>query len=126
MDRSVCKLTFVCPPAAGDNITELMLSLDPPVAGFTTYSAEGHGMSFDTASVGERVRGRVKRTVIVAVLPRAAAERLVEIVRREIAVPHMAYWIEPVLACGRMGELSTGPTDLGEVPEAGAAGAAGA
>lgn len=111
MDRSVCKLTFVCPPAAGDNIAELMLGLDPPVAGFTTFAAEGHGMSFDTASVGERVRGRVKRTVIMAVLPRVRAERLVEIVRREIAVPHMAYWIEPVLACGRMGELSTPAAD---------------
>ncbi|MBY0225024.1 MAG: hypothetical protein CTY20_14655 [Hyphomicrobium sp.] len=123
MDQSVCKLTIVCPPAAGDNIAELMLGLDPPVAGFTTFAAEGHGLSFDTASVGERVRGRVKRTVIVAVLPRMTAERLVEIVRREIAVPHMAYWIEPVLACGRMGERPTGAADLGKVSAAGAVGA---
>ena len=107
MDRSVCKLTFVCPPAAGDNIAELMLALDPPVAGFTTFAAEGHGMSFDTASVGERVQGRVKRTVIMAVLPRQEAERLVEIVRQEVAVAHMAYWIEPVLACGRIAEMPT-------------------
>lgn len=112
MDRSVCKLTFVCPPAAGDNIAELMLALDPPVAGFTTFAAEGHGMSFDTASVGERVQGRVKRTVIMAVLPRQEAERLVEIVRQEVAVAHMAYWIEPVLACGRLGERPAEPGDL--------------
>ena len=82
-----------------------MLGLDPPVAGFTTFAAEGQGMSFDTASVGERVRGRVKRSVIVAVLPRAMAERLVEIVRERIAVPHTAYWIEPVLVCGRIADV---------------------
>ena len=90
-----------------------MLGLDPPVAGFTTFAAEGHGMSFDTATIGERVRGRVKRSVIVAVLPRGEADKLVEIVRREMAVPHMAYWIEPVLACGRMADLSPGPEELG-------------
>lgn len=100
-----------------------MLGLDPPVAGFTTFAAEGHGMSFDTASVGERVRGRVKRTVIMAVLPRVRAERLVEIVRREIAVPHMAYWIEPVLACGRMGELPARTADSEDVAAATTAGA---
>lgn len=112
MDRSVCKLTIVCPPAAGDNIAELMLGLDPPVAGFTTFAAEGHGMSFDNASVGERVQGRVKRTVITAVLPRQEADRLVEIVRQDVAVAHMAYWIEPVLACGRLGDLSQVAADL--------------
>ena len=95
-----------------------MLALDPPVAGFTTFAAEGHGMSFDTATVGERVRGRVQRTVIMAVLPRERAEQLVEIVRQEIAVPHMAYWIEPVLACGRMAEPPEEAVNLSEVPRA--------
>lgn len=100
-----------------------MLGLHPPVSGFTTFAAEGHGMSFDTASVGERVRGRVKRTVIVAVLPRSEAERLIEIVRREVAVPHMAYWIEPVLACGRMADLQPSK-DLGGASTARTTGAA--
>lgn len=85
-----------------------MLGLDPPVAGFTTFAAEGHGMSFDAVSVGERVRGRVERTVIVAVVPRRDADRLVEIVRERVAVAHVAFWIEPVLACGR---LSLPPAD---------------
>jgi len=123
MDRSVCKLTFVCPPAAGDNIAELMLGLDPPVAGFTTFAAEGHGMSFDNASVGERVRGRVQRSVIMAVLPRERVEQIVEIVCRKIAVPHMAYWIEPVLACGRMGELAARVAGTGDISEARTSGA---
>ncbi len=94
-----------------------MLGLDPPVAGFTTFDAEGHGMSFDTATVGERVRGRVKRTVMMMVVPKSEAERLVALVRREIAVPHMAYWIEPVLACGRL---------IGQAPVAAESGGAAA
>lgn len=113
MDQSVCKLTIVCPPAVTDNIIALMTLHGPPVAGFTTFAAEGHGMSFDSASVGERVRGRVQRSVVVTILPRGDADRLVELVRLKIAVPHMSYWIEPVLACGRMGELSPSASSVG-------------
>lgn len=91
-----------------------MLALEPPVAGFTTFAAEGHGMSFATASVGERVQGRVERTVMMVVMPRAEADRLVEIVRQKMPVPHMAYWIEPVLACGRLAEAPALASDTRE------------
>lgn len=101
-----------------------MLGLEPPIAGFTAFAAEGHGMSFDTATVSERVRGRVKRTVVMAMLPRERADQIVEIVRRAIAVPHMIYWIEPVLACGRMGELTAQAAGAGDVSEMTASGAA--
>ena len=95
-----------------------MTSHGPSVAGFTTFAAEGHGMSFDTASVSERVRGRVQRSVVVTILPRGDADRLVELVRFKIAVPHISYWIEPVLACGRMAERPKDGADLGEVSTA--------
>ncbi|MGL4395434.1 MAG: DUF3240 family protein, partial [Hyphomicrobium sp.] len=61
MDQSLCKLTLVCPPAGAERIVELMLALDPPIAGFTTWAAEGHGFGFASASVSERVRGSIKR-----------------------------------------------------------------
>ncbi len=101
-----------------------MTSHGPPVAGFTTFAAEGHGMSFESATVGERVRGRVQRSVVVTILPRADADRLVELVRLEIAVPHMSYWIEPVLACGRMVERPPPAADSGEASTARTGGAA--
>lgn len=80
-------------------------------------------MSFDAASVGERVRGRVQRSVVVTILPRGDADRLVELVRLKIAVPHMSYWIEPVLACGRMAEGPPPGADSDGAPTAQTVGA---
>ncbi|MEQ1719088.1 MAG: DUF3240 family protein [Hyphomicrobium sp.] len=79
-----------------------MLNHKPPLAGFTTFAAEGHGLGFASATVSERVRGRVQRSVLVAVMQRDEATRLLELVRQKAAVAHMAYWIEPVLDCGRI------------------------
>ena len=61
MDKSPCKLTLVYPLTAEDRIVELMLETTPPIGGFTTMRAEGHGHDFAEASVNERVRGRVRR-----------------------------------------------------------------
>jgi hypothetical protein len=86
-----------------------MLDMAPPVAGFTTWSAEGHGFGFSGASVSERVRGRVKRSVIVAVIRRRDATALLQAVSTRAPAPHLTYWTEPVDGFGRMhsGEVST-------------------
>ncbi|MFD0988004.1 DUF3240 family protein [Methyloligella solikamskensis] len=102
MDQSLCKLTFVCPPDSATHITELMLSLDPPLAGFTTWTVEGHGFGFGDATVSERVRGRVKRSMIVAVLDRKVAADLLDDIAAKGAVPHLTYWTEPVDGFGQM------------------------
>ena len=83
MDQSICKLTLVYPPMAEDRVVELLLSADPPLAGFTTWTAEGHGHDFATATVSERVRGRVKRGVLVAVMPRERAARLLDEIQHD-------------------------------------------
>ncbi|MEQ1672069.1 MAG: DUF3240 family protein [Hyphomicrobium sp.] len=72
------------------------MNLDPPISGFTTWAGEGHGFGFSKASVSERVRGRVKRTILVAVLPRTSVPRLLAVVADKAPVPHLTYWIEPV------------------------------
>lgn len=116
MDQSLCKLTLVFPPGGSDRIVELMLTAEPPVRGFTTWSAEGHGHGFAKASVSERVRGRVNRTVLVAVLPRTQIAAVLEEIRTRAAIPHMTYWIEPVEGFGRLttpdpaGTAATNPT----------------
>lgn len=79
-----------------------MLALDPPIAGFTTWAAEGHGFGFASASVSERVRGSIKRNVIAAVLPRGDADALVRLIAAKAAQPHLTYWIEPVACFGHM------------------------
>ncbi len=79
-----------------------MLSIEPPIGGFTTWSAEGHGRGFEKASVGERVRGRVDRMVLVAVLPRTQVPRLLEEIRTHAPVPHLTYWVEHIDGFGQL------------------------
>ena len=79
-----------------------MLSFDPPLPGFTTWTAEGHGFGFGDATVSERVRGRVKRSVIVAVLDRGVAASLLDLIATKGAVAHLTYWTEPVDGFGQM------------------------
>lgn len=79
-----------------------MLGLKPAIGGFTTFAGHGHGLDFTTASIGERVRGRVERGVLMAVMPRSRASEVLEAIRQKLPVPHMAYWLEPVLDLGRL------------------------
>lgn len=80
------------------------MSSKPAIGGFTTFRAEGHGFDFSRASIGERVRGRVERGVLVAVMPRGHASLLLEAIRKSLPVPHMTYWLEPVFEIGRLVE----------------------
>ena len=89
-----------------------MLAIDPPIGGFTTWSGEGHGHGFENASFRERVRGRVDRTMLVAVVPRFQAAQILEAIATGAAIPHMAYWIEPIEAFGRLAPTSI---DVGRV-----------
>ncbi len=101
MEPSPCKLTLVVPSDAGDRIVELMLGAHPPITGFTTWRADGHGESFTAASIGERVRGRVERRIFVAVMTSDRARALIDEIASKALTPHMVYWLEPVLEFGR-------------------------
>lgn len=113
MDKSLCKFTLICPVAGFERIVELMLTLDPPITGFTTWNVEGHGFSFSGASVDERVRGSVRRQMITTVLARETATKLLTEIEEKAALPHLTYWIEPVESFGRMQrrDSSATPTD---------------
>ena len=115
MDQSPCKLTLVYPLAAENRIVELMLETTPPIGGFTTIRAEGHGHDFGDASVGERVRGRVSRSMLVAVMSKGRADQLLAELEAKVPLRHLAYWIEPVMAFGRMAPVSGRPIATGEL-----------
>jgi hypothetical protein len=117
MDQSLCRLTLVCPPDSADHIAELMLNFEPPLPGFTTWAAEGHGFGFGDATVSERVRGRVKRSVIVAVLGRDVVADVLDLIERKGAVPHLSYWTEPVDGFGQMQRTDPAPEKRDEKPE---------
>ena len=96
MDSQVCKLTLIYPAIAEDQVIEVLLEQDPALPGFTTWAVDGHGHDFAHASAAERVRGRVKNAMLVAVMPRPRLQSLLEIVREKIPVPGLTYWVEPV------------------------------
>lgn len=102
MGADLCRLTLVYPPVSETALVELILSVDPPLPGFTTWRGAGHGHGFEEATHGERVSGRVSRGVLTSIMPRATAEMMLERIRSEAPVPHLAFWIEPVLAAGRL------------------------
>lgn len=102
MDQSLCKLTLVYPVSAEDQIVETVLAGEPPLPGFTTFAADGHGLDFATATANERVRGRVRRGVMMVVLPRARLPDILAQVASASPVPHLMHWVEPVESCGRL------------------------
>lgn len=93
---------LISPLSAENAVIDVLLTTEPPMAGFTSFPVDGHGASFETATANERVRGRVKRVAIMAVLSRARAEALLLEIEARAPVPHLTYWIEPVLGFGRM------------------------
>jgi hypothetical protein len=114
MDQSACKLTLVYPPEAEDHIVELLLNSAPPLPGFTTWQADGHGYEFGKASVRERVRGRVARAVLVLILPRSRAGQLLDEIRIGAAVPGLAFWIEPVETFGRLAHVEAADVEVAQ------------
>ncbi|MEZ5857096.1 MAG: DUF3240 family protein [Hyphomicrobiaceae bacterium] len=115
MDQELCKLTLVYPIDAEDRVLELLLESQPPLGGFATWRAEGHGQDFTHASVAERVRGRVSRGMLVMVQERNRIDRLLSEIGSVAPIAHLAYWLEPVLEFGRMRAIAqhSGPTDTG-------------
>jgi hypothetical protein len=111
MGKSLCKLTLAYPLTAEDRIVELMLETTPPIGGFTTMRAEGHGQDFAEASVNERVRGRVRRGVLIAVMIKGRADQLLAELEAKVPLRYLAYWLEPVISFGRMAPVVTTPDD---------------
>ena len=102
MAGDLCRLNLVYPPESDNALIELLEAVDPPLPGFTTWSANGHGQGFDDASHAERVSGRVSRRVAAIVLPRTQADALLECIGEQTPIRHLMFWIEPVLSAGRM------------------------
>ena len=102
MVTDLCRLTLIYPPASEPPLVAVLLAIDPPLPGFTTWRGAGHGMGFEHASHAERVTGQVGRSLLTSILPRGRAEQVLARIREEAPVPHLTYWIEPVLAAGRL------------------------
>lgn len=102
IDDSLARLTLVFPPVLEARVVQLLLDQEPPLPGFTIIDAEGHGADFARASVREQVRGRVARKLLMLVLPRPRADALIDRLHADLVNPAVAWWLEPVLAFGRL------------------------
>lgn len=96
MEAALCKLTLVFPPALEDILIESLLLADPPLYGFTTWHADGHGLDYANATANEKVRGRIRRGVMVIVIVRTRLPDLIGIIKSALHAPGLAYWVEPV------------------------------
>lgn len=105
MDQLLRKLTLIYPPAVEDHIVDLLVNAEPPLAGFTTWKAEGHGLDFRNASVRERVRGRVALGMLVLILPRLRLSSVLEDIRLRVDISDLTYWVEPIEAFGRLAHV---------------------
>jgi len=101
-DITLARLTLVFPLVLEARVVQLMLEQEPPLPGFTVLDAEGHGADFARASIREQVRGRVARRLLTLVLPLPRAEALIAQLRSDLANAESAWWLEPVLAFGRL------------------------
>jgi hypothetical protein len=101
MHHDLCKLTLVFPVAAEDRILEHLLDSEPPLPGFTSLRAEGHGASFEGVSTREMVRGRVDRRMVVMVLSQARIDSLLADLHEHCPIPDLAYWVESVERFGQ-------------------------
>jgi hypothetical protein len=99
---SMIQLVLAYPRPTERQLLAELLELDPGIGGFTTLLAEGHGRGFARASVQEQVRGRADRGLLLAVMPRDEAERLLAGLRERLPSPEIAWWIMPVDSLGRL------------------------
>lgn len=102
MDQSLCRLNIVCSPSDSDRLIEALLQSEETLPAFTSWSAQGHGHAFETATIAERVRGYVGRTVIAMVIRRADADNLLARIVGRLPSQEMTYWIEPVEIFGQL------------------------
>jgi len=96
MTTTLKKLTLVCPADLGEQLIEFLLESETLASGFTTFAADGHGHDFSHASLSERVRGRVRRIVVMVVVPEDKLPVLLGTLKENFVSPHTIYWIEPV------------------------------
>ena len=101
-DPSLVQLALAFPPSAERPLLALLFEIDPELGGFSTMAAAGHGHGFEHASVQELVRGHADRRLLLAVMPQAAAARLLEGLRDRMSAAGITWWLTPVLGFGRL------------------------
>ncbi|HRN61131.1 MAG TPA: DUF3240 family protein [Luteimonas sp.] len=101
-ESALVQLALAFPPSAERPLLALLFEIDPEMGGFSTVAAAGHGHGFEHASVQELVRGHADRRLLLAVMPRDAAMRIVAGLRERMSAAGISWWLTPVLDFGRL------------------------
>lgn len=95
-------LTLVLPIEVEDALLETLLEHPELAPGFTSQRVEGQGQRITFIGTAEHVRGRAAYCRVQLVIPKANADQLLDILRREFASSRVFFWMVPALASGRL------------------------
>lgn len=96
------RLLLDCPPTLEDSLVEALLEVEPPLPGFLTLHAEGHGEDQRFVTVREQVRGRASRRVITIVLPAERVSPLLDHLHARFSGSDLRWVEQPVLGAGAL------------------------
>ena len=100
--EQVC-LTLIAAHQLRDELFDFLSEQTDLVPGFTASDVAGHGAGVHLHTAAERVKGHADQVLVRIVLPRAAADRLLERLRVSFAGTNLVYWTMPVTDFGTLG-----------------------
>ncbi len=98
---TLCLLTIIVPVALEDSMIDWLLE-NPLAEGFTSFPVSGHGASEQRLSLAEKVSGRSRRIMFQIHLDRAAADRILQQLKKDYANTDMHFMLYPLLDAGHL------------------------
>ena len=102
--KQQCLLRLNIPPGLEEDVVDLLLTTEE-IPGFQSYPIRGHGQ-VGAMTIAEQVEGRRSRVQFEIVLDDEQLEAVLQKLKEALPVPDIIYWILPILASGRLLELS--------------------
>lgn len=95
-------LTLVIPVSLEEDILDFLLLHPAWAGGFSIQAAQGMGQGAPLHSAMEMVQGRSARKLVLIPGVRDDLQLLLRALAQEMPTPDVAYWMSPLLACGRL------------------------
>ncbi|MFA9216175.1 MAG: DUF3240 family protein [Sphingomonadaceae bacterium] len=95
-------LTLAIPANLEEDVLDFLLLHPHWASGFSVLAAQGMGQGARLQSTMEMVQGRSARKLVLVAGVAAQLQLLLEALAQELPSPEVAYWMTPLLACGRL------------------------
>ncbi|MDO6682307.1 MULTISPECIES: DUF3240 family protein [unclassified Oceanobacter] len=93
-------LTLSLPPRQADVVTDWLLQQGLP--GFSSWTGWGHSNRLDQLSISEQIQGKQNRTFISLHLSEPQYQAVLENLRQRFSSFDIHYWVQALLASGRL------------------------